>query len=100
MAKTEEVLPEGLLDLSFSFYFLIARYGHTEGLPEGLLNALLPGPVTVLLRRRASAPVCQEAVATRDTLALRVPGMRTYAVWVFSAGLFLASCIDSRTLLT
>jgi hypothetical protein len=56
--------------------------------------------VTVLLRRRASAPVCQEAVAACDTLALRVPGMRTYAVWDFFAGFFLACCIDSRALLT
>lgn len=29
----------------------IARFAYTEHLPEGLLHALLPGPVTVVLKR-------------------------------------------------
>jgi len=33
----------------------IDRYCHTEQLPEGLLRALLPGPVTVLLPMKAGA---------------------------------------------
>lgn len=35
----------------------VSSYCHTEGLPPGLLESLLPGPVTVLLPRRQDAPL-------------------------------------------
>lgn len=36
------------------------RYCHAEHLPEQLLQQLLPGPVTLILRRKQDAPLCQE----------------------------------------
>jgi 2',5'-phosphodiesterase len=35
----------------------VERYGACAHLPAGLLNDLLPGPVTVLLMRRGDAPL-------------------------------------------
>eukprot|EP00775_Hariotina_reticulata_P000105 gene105-270_t len=40
----------------------IDRYCHTEQLPEGLLRALLPGPVTVLLPMKADADLAAGVV--------------------------------------
>ena len=37
----------------------IARYGAACHLPDGLLRALLPGAVTVILARRPNAALCQ-----------------------------------------
>jgi tRNA threonylcarbamoyl adenosine modification protein (Sua5/YciO/YrdC/YwlC family) len=51
----------------------VARFGDAEGLPAGLLEALLPGPVTVILARRADAPLAP-ALAPRGTVGIRVPG--------------------------
>lgn len=36
----------------------VERYGECAHLPQGLLDDLLPGPVTVLLKRREDAPLC------------------------------------------
>ena len=36
----------------------VARYGLAGHLPDGLLGALLPGAVTVILARRADAALC------------------------------------------
>ena len=36
------------------------RYCHAEHLPEQLLQQLLPGPITLILRRRQDAPLCPE----------------------------------------
>ncbi len=36
----------------------VERYGMCAHLPQGLLDDLLPGPVTVLLTRRSDAPLC------------------------------------------
>ena len=59
----------------------IGTFGDTAGLPAGLLEALLPGPMTILLKRMASAPVCEALTAGLDTLALRVPGADMNALW-------------------
>lgn len=44
-----------------------------QGLPPGLLSALLPGPVTVILTRRADAALAA-ALSPRGTVGIRVPG--------------------------
>ena len=36
------------------------RYCCTEHLPEQLLQQLLPGPVTLILKRKEDAPLCEE----------------------------------------
>ena len=36
----------------------VARYGSARHLPDGLLGALLPGAVTVILARRPDAALC------------------------------------------
>ena len=54
----------------------LAEAGH---LPEGLLAALLPGPVTLLLSRRADAPLCAElnpGVVTVGARKKMGPGFR------------------------
>lgn len=51
----------------------ISRFAHSEGLPPGLLSALLPGPVTVILTRRADAALAA-ALSPRGTVGIRVPG--------------------------
>ena len=38
----------------------MAALAETGHLPAGLLPALLPGPVTLLLARRGDAPLCAE----------------------------------------
>lgn len=38
----------------------VAALAETGHLPAGLLPALLPGPVTLLLSRRSDAPLCAQ----------------------------------------
>ena len=64
----------------------IGTFGDTAGLPAGLLEALLPGPMTILLKRMPSAPVCEALTAGLDTLALRVPGADVNAMWKRPSG--------------
>ena len=64
----------------------ISSYADTEGLPAGLLDALLPGPITVVLKRLSSAAVCEAVTANLDTLALRVPGADINTVWKRPSG--------------
>jgi tRNA threonylcarbamoyl adenosine modification protein (Sua5/YciO/YrdC/YwlC family) len=51
----------------------VPAYGSSEHLPEGLISALLPGPVTVVLARRGGAPVAANLNPGVATVALRVP---------------------------
>ena len=44
------------------------RYCHVEHLPEQLLQQLLPGPVTLILRRRQEAPLCAELNPGLETI--------------------------------
>ena len=46
------------------------RYGHCEHLPQGLLPALLPGPVTVLLRRKPDAPLAAELTSSSPLIGV------------------------------
>ena len=64
----------------------VSKYGDTGGLPEGLLEALLPGPITLVLKRLPAAPVCDEVTAGLGTLALRVPGPDVNAMWKRPSG--------------
>lgn len=47
--------------------------GSCQNLPEGLLHALLPGPVTVVLERRTSAPLSRYLNPDLMGVAIRVP---------------------------
>jgi tRNA A37 threonylcarbamoyladenosine synthetase subunit TsaC/SUA5/YrdC len=70
----------------------IQLYGDTLSLPKGLLHKLLPGPVTIVLKRLESAPVCQSLTADLDTLALRVPGPDVRGMWKRPSGQGLSFC--------
>lgn len=52
----------------------ISTYGDVGGLPKGLLAALLPGPVTVVLRRLPAAPLAHDLNPGVETIAIRVLG--------------------------
>ena len=47
--------------------------GSCQNLPEGLLHALLPGPVTVVLARRPDAPLSRFLNPGLTGVAIRVP---------------------------
>ena len=52
----------------------VAKICHTTHLPEGLLNDLLPGPVTIILdRRRDSKQISNALNPGVDALAVRIP---------------------------
>ena len=66
-------------------------------LPAGLLSALLPGPVTVVLRRRGCAPLAQNLNVGMDTLAIRVPGSGFVGGVCQHAGMALALTSANRS---
>ena len=70
----------------------IQRYGDTAGLPEGLLQKLLPGPVTIVLKRLESAPVCNSLTPDLNTLVLRLPGPDVCGMWKRPSGQGLSFC--------
>ena len=51
----------------------LPKYGRCEHLPDGLLDALLPGKVTVLLHKHSSAPVAPEMNFGAPVVGIRVP---------------------------
>jgi tRNA threonylcarbamoyl adenosine modification protein (Sua5/YciO/YrdC/YwlC family) len=52
----------------------VGTYGEVEHLPRGLLEAILPGPVTVLTKRRAGARGASESLNPGvDLIGIRVP---------------------------
>jgi len=51
----------------------VPRYGQCTHLPDGLLEALLPGKVTVLLHKNSSAPVAAELNFGAPVVGIRVP---------------------------
>ncbi|XP_010520367.1 PREDICTED: yrdC domain-containing protein, mitochondrial isoform X2 [Tarenaya hassleriana] len=51
----------------------IKRFAITEHLPPGLLDSLLPGPVTVVLRRGESSVLEKSLNPGIDTVGVRVP---------------------------
>lgn len=51
----------------------IKRFAATDHLPGTLLNALLPGPVTVVLRREESSILEKSLNPRLDTIGVRVP---------------------------
>jgi tRNA threonylcarbamoyl adenosine modification protein (Sua5/YciO/YrdC/YwlC family) len=54
----------------------VPAYGQCEHLPAGLLDALLPGPVSVVLQQRKGSIVARNLNPGRATVALRVPDSR------------------------
>ena len=57
------------------------RYGHCEHLPQGLLPALLPGPVTMLLRRKADAPLAAELTSSSPLIGVAPRGSTESRAW-------------------
>ena len=51
----------------------VAAYGDTDHLPPGLLEALLPGPVTLLLRRLEEAPLDPSLNPGTRAIGIRIP---------------------------
>lgn len=51
----------------------IARFAVTDHLPEGLLHALLPGPVTVVLKRGEHSILEKSLNPGHDSIGVRVP---------------------------
>jgi 2',5'-phosphodiesterase len=51
----------------------VARYVHVDHLPPGLLEGLLPGAVTLLLARRADAPLSPALNPGVAALGVRIP---------------------------
>ena len=51
----------------------VATYGDTSHLPPGLLEALLPGPVTLLLRRLEEAPLDPSLNPDTKAIGIRIP---------------------------
>mmetsp|Transcript_9356 Transcript_9356/g.28148 ORF Transcript_9356/g.28148 Transcript_9356/m.28148 type:complete len:1012 (-) Transcript_9356:263-3298(-) len=51
----------------------VGVYGEAAHLPAGLLRALLPGPVTVVLKRRPDAPLAAQLNPGVGTLGIRIP---------------------------
>jgi len=51
----------------------VGRLARTDGLPPGLLGALLPGPVTVILTRLPRAPLAPGLNPGVATIGVRVP---------------------------
>jgi 2',5'-phosphodiesterase len=51
----------------------VGRVGDVTSLPPGLVPALLPGPVTLVLRRLPTAPLCADLNPGVATIGVRVP---------------------------
>jgi 2',5'-phosphodiesterase len=51
----------------------VSRYVETDHLPQGLLEALLPGPLTVLLHKKSDAPIAAALNPGVPTLGVRIP---------------------------
>lgn len=51
----------------------VSSYGEVGHLPPGLLRALLPGQVTVVVRRRPEAPLSKNLNPGMPTVGIRVP---------------------------
>lgn len=51
----------------------VSRYVETAHLPQGLLEALLPGPLTVLLKKKSGAPIAAALNPGVATLGVRIP---------------------------
>lgn len=57
----------------FGVLMQVAAYGEAAHLPPGVLRALLPGPVTVVLQRRRDAPLSENLNADLVTIGARIP---------------------------
>ena len=60
----------------------VGRYALCEHLPQGLLSALLPGPVTVLLTRRPDAPIAAGLNEGVSTIGVCLHPARNCRHWV------------------
>ena len=52
---------------------LVGTYGEVSHLPAGFLEALLPGPVTLLLRRLPEAPLSPSLNPGTEAIGIRIP---------------------------
>ncbi|GAA0153836.1 hypothetical protein LIER_11984 [Lithospermum erythrorhizon] len=68
----------------------ITRFAATDHLPQGLLNSLLPGPVTVVLRRGESSILEKSLNPGLDSIGVRVPDSNFIRVVARGSGSALA----------
>ncbi|XP_048323805.2 uncharacterized protein LOC107411346 isoform X2 [Ziziphus jujuba] len=68
----------------------IKRYAVTEHLPQGLLESLLPGPVTVVLKRGESSILEKSLNPGLDSIGVRVPDYNFIRVIARGSGSALA----------
>ncbi|KAK7262317.1 hypothetical protein RJT34_29884 [Clitoria ternatea] len=68
----------------------IARYAVTNHLPDGLLDSLLPGPVTVILKRGESSVLERSLNPGFDSIGVRVPDCNFIRVIARGSGTALA----------
>ncbi|KAI4334408.1 hypothetical protein L6164_019106 [Bauhinia variegata] len=68
----------------------IERFAVTDHLPHGLLDSLLPGPVTVVLRRGESSVLERSLNPGFDSIGVRVPDCNFIRVIARGAGTALA----------
>jgi len=54
-------------------YATAARHAHFDPIADRLANAFWPGPLTLVLKRKQSSPVCDLVTAGLPSVALRVP---------------------------
>lgn len=66
-------------------------------LARALADAFWPGPLTLVLPRKAASPVCDLATAGLDTLALRVPDHPTARALIAATGRPLAAPSANRS---
>ena len=52
---------------------MAARLAHLPDLARGLMQAFWPGPLTLVLPKKATAPICDLANAGLDSVAIRAP---------------------------
>ncbi|KAK7404724.1 hypothetical protein VNO78_05680 [Psophocarpus tetragonolobus] len=68
----------------------IARFAVTDHLPHGLLDSLLPGPVTVVLKRGESSVLERSLNPRLDSIGVRVPDCNFIRIIARGSGTALA----------
>jgi len=72
----------------------VSAYGYVSHLPAGLLSRLLPGPVTVVLPRRADAPLSPELNAGTSTIGACSPQLRSCTICLLPSAYL--PCVESQ----
>ncbi|NRG19694.1 threonylcarbamoyl-AMP synthase [Rhizobiales bacterium] len=73
------------------------KHGRFDARARRLAEAFWPGPLTLVVPRRAESPVCDLATAGLDTIALRVPAARIMRDLSCAAGCPIAAPSANRS---